>query len=67
MLRPAAIVVINLEKDCLSLRLECTEVVFFMGIVGATEIVVDGDCLGNAADGVWAEGGDPRRNDDEAS
>ena len=51
--------IIDLEKDRLAIDLERPKVVFFIWIVGVTEIVVQGDGLDNAGDGFSSEGGTP--------
>src|ERR1019366_7179974 len=51
----ALVVVIDLEKDFVPVRVERAKVVFFMRVVGATKVVVDLDGLDDPGHGLWAE------------
>ena len=55
MIAQVLVVVIDLEKDCSPLGFECAKVVFFVWIVGVTEVIKDGYCLNDAFDCLLAE------------
>src|ERR1700687_1411337 len=66
MVGEALVEIIDLEKDHLAFGFERTKIVFFMRIVGATEIVVHGDCFDDASDSFGAECGDTVRHHSSA-
>jgi hypothetical protein len=57
--------IIDLEKYPVTVSVECTEVVFFMWVVGVAEVVVHRDGLDNPFDGFLAERSDARCDDCE--
>jgi hypothetical protein len=59
--------VVDLEKYRVTVGIECTEVVFFVRVVGVAEIVVHSDGLDDPFDGFLAERSDARCNDCEAA
>src|SRR5262245_49137661 len=61
-MRERLVVVVDLEKDPVAISIERAEVVFFVGIVGVAEIVVYGNRLDDALDGLLAERGDAGRD-----
>ena len=67
MARKVVVVIIDLEEDDLALRFERTKVVFFMWIVGMTEVVIDRDGLDNSVDGSRPQGGHTGCDDGKTS
>jgi hypothetical protein len=52
MSRQRSIVVIDLEKDHLAFRFERAKVMFFMRVIGVTEVVENRDGANNSGDGL---------------
>jgi hypothetical protein len=60
--RQSLVVIIDLEKDPMTVCLERAEVMLLMRVVGVTEIVVDFDGLDDPRHGFLTKGGDARRH-----
>ena len=59
--------IVDFEKDPLTVGLERSKVVLFVGVVGMTEVVEHRDGLDDAVDGDLAERRNARRHDGNAA
>ena len=66
MMGEGVVVVVDLEKDRLTLRLKDSEVVLFVRVVGTAEIVIDRDRLDDPFHGYGSKNCNSRGYDDEA-
>jgi hypothetical protein len=67
MMGEGPIKIVDLEKDRFAFDFERPEIVFFVRVIGVTEVVERGDRLDNPVDGVLAEGGYAQSDDGTAA
>ena len=60
MVREGLFVIINLKKDHVAVCFERAKVVLFVRVVGAAEIVIDGNRFDDASDSLGAESCDTK-------
>ena len=59
--------IVDLEKDRFAFDFERPEVVFFVRVIGVTEVIERGDRLDNSVGSFLAEGCNARRDDGSAA
>ena len=67
MVGEGAVEIVDFEENCFAVSFERPEIVFFVRIIGVTEVVEHRHCLNDPVDSLWPKGGDARRNDGSAT